>query len=66
MRQELRIWKSEAGSRIWLSALIAAMEQASRPELEMSDLPAETLAQFRDQLALPASMRLYPVSSLRH
>ena len=65
MRQELQAWKSEAGSRIWLSALIAAMEDASCPEPERSKLPAETLAQFRAQLGLPASL-LYPASHLRH
>jgi hypothetical protein len=69
MRQELQTlqqtWQSEAGSRIWLSALIAAMEDASRPEPERSKLPAETLAQFRAQLALPVSL-LYPASRLRH
>jgi hypothetical protein len=60
MRQELRtwqeIWRSEAGSRLWLSALIAAMEDASRPELDRPKIEAETLAQLREQLT----------SSLRH
>ncbi|MCP3466923.1 transcriptional regulator [Bradyrhizobium sp. CCGUVB23] len=65
MRQELQIWKSEAGSRIWLSALIAAMEDASLPEREGSMVPAETLAQFRARLALPASL-LYSAPRLRH
>jgi hypothetical protein len=66
MQQELRTWESEAGSRRWLLALIAAMDDASRPELEKPGLPAETLAEFRAHLALPASVRLYPASSLRH
>ena len=68
MRQELQTWQqtwqSEAGSRIWLSALIAAMEDASRPESERSRLPAETLAQFRAQLALPVTV--CAASRLRH
>jgi hypothetical protein len=65
MRQELRtwqqIWRSEAGSRLWLSALIAAMEDASRPELDRPKIGAETLAQLREQLTRPD-----PTSSLRH
>ena len=65
MRQELRtwqqIWRSEAGSRLWLSALIAAMEDASRPELGRPKIEAETLAQLREQLTRP-----YPTSSQRH
>jgi hypothetical protein len=65
MQQKLQTWQSEAGSRIWLSALIAAMEDASRPERERSELPAEALVQFLAQLALPVS-RPNPASHLSH
>jgi hypothetical protein len=70
MRQELQTWqqnwRSEAASRLWLSALIAAMEEASRPELDRPEIDPEALAQLRAQLALPVSLRLSPTSSLRH
>jgi hypothetical protein len=69
MRQKLQtwqqIWRSEAGSRLWLSSLIAAMEEASQPDIRRKAVEAETLAQFRAQLA---SLRHYPkpTSGLRH
>jgi len=66
MRQELHIWRSEAGSRRWLSALIAAMDAAQYPELHRQAVAPETLARFRAQLALPAAYRLAPTSGLRH
>ncbi|MBR0713737.1 transcriptional regulator [Bradyrhizobium liaoningense] len=68
MRQELQIWRSDAGSRLWLSALVAAMEEAAQPEIRRQGVPAETIAQLRVQLALPASLRLYQAaaSHLRH
>ena len=68
MRQELRTWQSDAGSRLWLSALIAAMEDAARPEIRRQTVPADTIARFRAQLALPASGALYQTSAsgLRH
>ncbi|TPQ38957.1 transcriptional regulator [Bradyrhizobium guangdongense] len=68
MRQELRTWQSDAGSRLWLSALIAAMEDTARPEIRRQAVSADTMARFRAQLALPASHGLYQVSGsgLRH
>jgi hypothetical protein len=69
MRQELQTlqpaWRSEAGGRRWLAALIAAMEEASQPERRRQAVPAETEARFRMQLALPASFRS-GTSVLRH
>jgi len=65
MRQELQMGRSEAGSRLWLSMLIAAMEDVSRPELRRQSIDASTLEQVRAQLALPASPRPSG-SSLRH
>ena len=64
MRQELWTWRSETGSRRWLSALIAAMEEASQPE--HPPIESSTLEQLRVQLALPASVRLHQPSMLRH
>lgn len=68
MRQELRTWQSDTGSRLWLSALVAAMEEAAQPEIRRQGVPAETLRQLRVQLAHPASLALYrgPASGLRH
>jgi hypothetical protein len=66
MRQELRKWQGEAGSRLWLSALIAAMEDVSRPDIRREKLDKSTLEQFRAHLALPASFPQHPVSRLHH
>ena len=59
-------WRSEAGSRLWLSGLIAAMEQAARPEVRRLPVAPEILAELRTQLALTASLRLSRMSTLRH
>ena len=61
-----QMWRSEAGSRLWLSGLIAALEHAARPEIRREPVAAETLAALRAQLALPASFRMSPISTLRH
>lgn len=68
MRPERRpeMWRSEAGSRLWLSGLIAAMEHVARPEQRRLPVAPETLAELRAQLALPASFRISPISTLRH
>ncbi len=61
-----QIWRSEAGSRAWLSGLIAAMEHAERPEVRRQPIAPEILVELRAQLALTA---LYPsslISTLRH
>ncbi|MDE2376293.1 transcriptional regulator [Bradyrhizobium sp.] len=70
MQQELqtsqhRMWRSEAGSRLWLSMLIAAMEAAAQPETRGRPVPPGTAAQLRAQLALPASSRFCRTSDSR-
>jgi hypothetical protein len=45
------MWRSEAGNRRWLSALIATMEDVARPELRDEPVAPETLARLRTQLA---------------
>lgn len=60
------IWRSEAGSRAWLSGLIAAMEHAGRPDIRSQPVAPEVLVAVRAQLALTASFRSIPMSSLRH
>lgn len=61
-----QIWRSEAGSRLWLSGLIAAMEHAARPEVRREPVSPETLADLRAQLALTTSFRSSQISTLRH
>jgi len=59
-------WRSKAGSRVWLSGLIAAMEHAGRPDIRRQPVAPETLGELEAQLALPASFRLTGISTLRH
>ena len=61
-----QMWRSEAGSRAWLSGLIAAMAHAERPEVRRQPVAPEILAGLRAQLALPAVYPSSPVSTLRH
>lgn len=64
--RQQQIWRSEAGSRLWLSGLVAAMEQAERPEIRRKPVAPEILEELREQLALTASFRTLPISTLRH
>jgi hypothetical protein len=59
-------WRSEAGSRLWLSGLIAAMQDAERPEIRRQPVAPEIIVALRAQLALTASFRVSPISTLRH
>jgi len=61
-----QIWRSEAGSRLWLSGLIAAMQDAERPEIRRQPVAPEVIVALRAQLALTASFRVLPISTLRH
>jgi hypothetical protein len=61
-----QIWRSEAGSRLWLSGLIAAMEHAERPEVRCQPVAPEIVTALRAQLALMASFRSAPISTLHH
>jgi len=65
-RQQHQIWRSEAGSRLWLSGLIAAMEHAGRPETRRQHVAPEILVELRAQLALTAAFRSSKISPLRH
>jgi hypothetical protein len=64
--RQQQIWRSEAGSRLWLSGLIAAMQHAERPEIRSQPVAPEILVELRAQLALTASYRASPISTLRH
>ncbi|PDT85065.1 transcriptional regulator [Bradyrhizobium sp. Y36] len=61
-----QVWRSAAGSRLWLSGLIAAMEHAERPEVRRQPVAPEILVEMRAQLALTAHFRSSPMSTLRH
>ncbi|MCK1392265.1 transcriptional regulator [Bradyrhizobium sp. 1] len=59
-------WRSEAGSRAWLSGLIVAMQHAERPEIRREPVAPEILAELRAHLALTTAYRSSPISTLRH
>jgi hypothetical protein len=60
------IWRSEAGSRRWLSGLVAAMQHAERPDVRRQPVAPEIIVELRAQLALAASYRSCQISTLRH
>jgi hypothetical protein len=68
MGQQLQIWRPESGDRLWLSMLIDAMEEVSRPESRAVPCDPLVLAAVRAQLARPASSLAYCASvfSLRN
>jgi hypothetical protein len=58
MGQQLQIsgtWRSRNGQKLWLSKLIDAMEQVSRPEYRSLPCDRSVLAKVSAQLARPAS-----------
>ena len=61
-----QIWRSEAGSRLWLSGLIAAMQHAERPEIRRQPVAPEVIVALKAQLAFTASYRASEISTLRH
>jgi hypothetical protein len=73
MGQRLQTWRPETrrprvsrsgdGSRLWLSMLIRAMEDVSRPEIRKIPCDPEVLLGLRAQLARPASPYPYAVSN---
>jgi hypothetical protein len=56
MGQQLQGWRSASGQRLWLSMLIDAMEDISRPERRAVPCDGQVLAALRAQLARPASV----------
>jgi hypothetical protein len=55
MGQQLQQWRSAGGEKSWLSALIDAMEEVSRPELRSQPCDRSVLAAVRAQLSRPAA-----------
>jgi hypothetical protein len=62
MGQQLQTWKSpwnsSGGQRLWLSMLIDAFEDVSRPEVRAVPCDSHVLAALRAQLMRPASVGL--------
>ena len=57
MGQQIQGWRSASGQRLWLSMLIGAMEEISRPELRAVPCDDQLLATVRAQLSRPALAR---------
>jgi hypothetical protein len=55
MVQRLQAWQSGDGEKLWLSMLIDAMEEVSRPEFRAVRCDRSVLAAVSAQLARPAS-----------
>jgi hypothetical protein len=68
MGQRLDRWHQAGDERLWLSLLIDAMEEASRPEIRALPCESSILKELRAQLAQPVSHRAYAAtaSNLRH
>jgi hypothetical protein len=58
MGQQLQTWRSRSSQTRWLSMLIDAMEEVSRPERRSVPCDRRVLAAVRAQLARPASVRM--------
>ena len=56
-------WKSGDGQKLWLSMLVKAMEEASRPEIRKIPCDPKVLIALRAQLARPASPYPYAAST---
>jgi hypothetical protein len=63
MGQQIQSWRSGDGQTLWLSMLVDAMEQLSRPEFRAVPCDRSVLAAFNAQLARPASP--YPYGGSR-
>jgi hypothetical protein len=55
MGQQLQSWRGGDGHKSWLSMLVEAMEEISRPEFRALPVDASVLAAVSAQLARPAS-----------
>ena len=53
--QQAKAWRSGDGQKLWLSTLIAAMEQVSRRAVREAPCDGSVLSELRRQLARPAS-----------
>ncbi len=58
-----RDWRSGGGERLWLSMLVEAMEEVSRPEVRGLPCDPSILMELGAQLARPASPYPYGASN---
>jgi hypothetical protein len=63
MGQQVNSWRSGNDGRVWLSRLVRAMEQASRPEIRALPCDRAVLAAVYAQLSRPASPCGYSASA---
>jgi hypothetical protein len=63
MGRQLQSWRSGGGEKLWLSMLVDAMEEASRPEIRRLPCDPSVLVALRAQLARPASPYPYGASN---
>ncbi len=68
MGQRMAIWRGGEDRQLWLSMLVDAMEEVSRPDVRAKPCAPEILAGLRAQLAQPVSHHPFAASafSLRH
>jgi len=68
MDRQLQTWRSGDGQKLWLSMLVDAMEEVSRPEIRKIPCDPRIVIALRAQLARPASPYPYGISkfSLRN
>jgi hypothetical protein len=59
-------WRGGHGERLWLSALVEAMERIGQPARRAEPCDISALRGLRAQLALPAQPRLASPFSLRN
>jgi hypothetical protein len=52
---QLQAWRSGSGEKLWLSMLVDAMEEVSRPETRSLPCQPSVLVAVQAQLARPAS-----------
>jgi hypothetical protein len=64
MGHQLQSWRGGDGHKSWLSMLVQAMEEISRPEFRALPVDASVLAAVSAQLARPASP--YPYCSSQY
>jgi hypothetical protein len=62
MGQRLCKWQGDSSERRWLSLLIAAIEETTRPEVRSQPVEAEILMALRAQLARPVARVPYPLT----
>jgi hypothetical protein len=66
MGQRLEQWRDGDGGRRWLLALVAAMEEVSRPEIRSKPCEVAILQACRAQLARPVTDFARAPSLVRH